>query len=576
MTTVKRTLGSLILATAAVAPVVTVAVAQDEQPSRIEPIGGLAFKDEIEITVVNIVAYVTDKRGNAITDLTADDFKVYHDGQERPISNFQLYTEELYRTVYAQGPGKTAAVAARPDESELKDLPELWPSYMVIYIDHENLRALDRNRVLNQLVTFIRNNCRQPVFMMVASYDRSLKIIQPFTDNSSEVLDAIREMRSYAGGRTSRDNERREILEAMTRYTQDPGDSKGDFYRVRSLVTGFVREEENDLQFSLGALREVVTMISGLPGKKSILYVSNGLPMVPGVGLYYAMANAYDEPSLITEATYNAQYRHFESLVTSANSQDVTFYAIGAGGLEQVGMASAEHATTMDTLAASAGHDNYLDSIRFMAEGTGGTAIVNTNDIRPALQRIEQDFYTYYSLGYPLRAGGSDKVHKIKVELLNHPDLQLRYRRRFVEKSVESRVRDRVVTGLMFPLEENPMRITCSVGTPTPANQEQWTVPLEVSFPISLVAMLPEGDDYVGRVLLFLAARDNTGNQSDVARQDHEVRVPIAAYEEARDKRFTLATDLVMEKGSYRIAVGLLDRITRQTSFDRIATAVGE
>ncbi len=573
--TVARTLRTLILAAATAAPVVAVTAAEDQQPSRIEPIGGLAFKDEIEVTVVNIVAYVTDKQGNAITDLTADDFKLYQDGQERPVSNFQLYTEELYRTVYRQGAGPTPQELLPPEAPRPEDLPDLRPSYMAIYIDHENLRPLDRNRVLNQLAAFIRNNCREPVQMMVASYNRSLKIVQPFTDDSTQVLNAVRDMKTYTGGRTNRDSERRDIVESMERYKQDQGDSQGNFYRIQGLVSGFAREEENDLQFTLGALREVITMISGLPGKKSILYISNGLPMVPGIDLYYAMANAYDQPSMITESTRYAQYRQFESLVASANSQDVTFYTIGAGGLEQVGMASAEYATPMDTMAASVGHDNYMDSIRYIADGTGGAAIVNTNDIRTALQRIEEDFYTYYSLGYTLHASGTDKVHKIKVELPNHPDYQLRYRRRFVEKSLENRVQDQVVTGLMFPLEENPIQIACTAGVPAPASQDRWTVPFEVTFPIPLVAMLPEGDDYVGRLVLYVAARDDTGKQSDVIRQDHEVRVPIAAYEEARNKRFTLVTNLLMEKGSYRIAVGLLDRMTRQASFETLSTSVG-
>jgi VWFA-related protein len=553
-----------------------IGVAEDSpQQSHIEPIGGLAFRDEIEITVVNIVAFVTDKQGNAITDLTADDFKLYQDGQERPISNFQLYTEELYRTVFQATGEPTPQELLPPEMPDAEDLPELRQSYMAIYIDHENLRPLDRNRVLNQLQGFIRNNCRPPVEMMVASYNRSLKVIQPFTSEANRVIEALREMRTYTGGRTNRDSDRRDIIEAMERYKQDQSSMQGAAYQVEGMVANFARQEENDLQFTLGALREMITMISGLPGNKSVLYISNGLPMVPGIDLYYGMANAYDQPSLITEATRYAQYRQFESLVASANSQDITFYTIGAGGLEQMAMSSAEYATPMDTMAASIGHDNYLDSIRFIADGTGGSAIVNTNDIRTGLQRVEQDFYTYYSLGYTLQASGSDKVHKIKVELPNQPDYRIRYRRRFVEKSLENRIQDRVITGLMFPLEDNPMEIDCSTGAPAPANEDRWTVPFEVSLPIPMVAMVPEGDEYVGRVLLFVAARDTRGKQSDVVRQEHEIRIPIAAYDDARQQRFTIVSNLLMEQGSYKVAVGLLDRLTRQASYQTLATSVG-
>jgi len=82
---------------------------EGNEPNSIRPIGGLAFVDELEVTVVNVVAYVTDKQGAAVTNLTKDDFRIFHDGEERPISNFQLYTEELIRTYYQAQEGPPLA-----------------------------------------------------------------------------------------------------------------------------------------------------------------------------------------------------------------------------------------------------------------------------------------------------------------------------------------------------------------------------------------------------------------------------------------------------------------------------------
>jgi VWFA-related protein len=560
-------------------------IAQDEPTEELKPIGGLAFVDEIEVTVVNIPVFVTDKKGNAIPDLTREDFRILQDGQERVLTNFKLYTEAVYREYREELRRIEASGRDHLPDAEI-DLPELRPSYMAIYVDHENLRPLDRNRVLNQLAAFIRNNCQPPVQMMVASYNRSLKIVQPFTSDANEVMDAIRNMRKTTGGRTNRDSERKEIYDEMERFKnenqggsqsqgQGYGSGQGNSNQVYGQVTQFAEEEMNNLQFTLGALRETLTMLSGLPGKKSMLYISNGLPMVPAMDMFYGMANAFNDPSMITQGTRYNQYRQFDSLVSTANAQGVTFYTIDASGLEAATGGSAEYASPIDTEAASVSHDNYLDSIRLMADGTGGVSIFNSNDIRDRMGRIEQDFYVYYSLGYTLQSSGADKVHKLKVELPNHPDYRLRYRRRMVEKSAESRVHDRVVTGLMFDLVENPMRIACETGVPAPASENRWTVPFDLRVPIDMVAMLPEGDDYVGRVTMFVAVRDKKGKQSDVVRQQHEVRVPIAAYEGARGKYFTIVTQLLMEDGSYRVAVGLYDQLTRQASYQNLATAVG-
>jgi hypothetical protein len=211
-----------------------------------------------------------------------------------------------------------------------------------------------------------------------------------------------------------------------------------------------------------------------------------------------------------------------------------------------------------------------------MADETGGVAIFNTNDVGPRMTRIEQDFYDYYSIGYPLQSSGTDKVHRIKLEIPAHPEYRIRYRKRMVEKSLESRVQDSVVTGLMVPLTENPLQVTVDTGNAAPASSKRWTVPFRLSFPIKNVALIPYEDEYVGRVALFLAARDNDGKQSDLIRQEHEVRVSADDLDTAQKRRFTIKADLLMEPGSYKVSVGLLDHITRQVGYVQSSVFVGE
>lgn len=540
----------------------------------IRPIGGLAFVDELEVTVVNVVAYVTDKQGAAVTNLTKDDFRILHDGEERPISNFQLYTEELIRTYYQAEEGPPLAPAAEPEpQVEAPPLTAIQPVWVMILVDNDNLQPLDRNRVLGQLRTFVRENTRPPVQMMVATTNRALKIEQEFTDSSTDILGALEGIKMTTGGRTSRDSAREEVYDEIDRATQSQGSSsqrssgQSNLQKAHGLAVSFAEEELNGLQFTLGAIREAVNLLAGLPGKKMILHLSNGLPMTPGIDLFYALSSAYNEPGMVTEGMRYAQTRQFESLVKNANAQGVAIYTIGAGGLENITMGSAEHQSPRDTVAVSMAHDNYIDTLRFISDETGGVAIVNANDIRPRLDRVEQDFYSYYSLGYNLQMSGIDKVHQIKLTLPNHPDYDIRYQRRFVEKALESRIQDKVLTGLVIPLDENPLEITLETGDQAPASTDRWTVPFKLSFPLANIALLPEGGDYVGRVSLFIAARDTEGKQSDLVRQEHEVRVAAADYEQAQRQRFTIKASLLMETGSFKVSFALLDQTTRQAGF---------
>jgi VWFA-related protein len=550
---------------------------QEKDGTDQSPIGGLKFIDEVEVTVVNVIAHVTDRGGKPVTTLSKDDFEVFQDGQEREITNFQLITEADYRQLMQTVEIEPTPTAVPGEPSP----PRPRPVNIVLYIDNHNLHPLDRNRVLAQMSAFVRDNLRPPVQMMVVSYQRSLEVLQPFTSDPSAVLDALRSVRSYTGGWVDLETTRSGIVELMNRYLEEEGSARGvrarseqEYQEIYNQIISYAEEEAQSLTFTVEALREIVNSISGMPGKKSIIYISNGLPMVAGLTLFSELANSYQDPGIFTQVTRFDRSDALKSLVATANAQDVTFYTVAAGGLEVSAMTSAEFRSPRDSSSASLGDNNYLDSIRYIADGTGGVSVHNTNDFASGFERVGRDLYTYYSLGYSINTSGADKIHRIRVTLPNHPDHTVRYRRQFVEKSRETQVQDRVLTGLMFDLDDNQMEIDFVSGKPSPAANDRWIVPVRVSVPLANVALLPVGEDYVGRVVLFIASRDTKGRQSDLVRQEHEIRVLAADYERARDRRYALSGNLLMNDGSHRIAVGLLDVLSRQASYSTVQTSV--
>jgi VWFA-related protein len=567
-----------------VLPVAPIAADEEDQEQSLERIGGLAFVDRIEVTVANLVVYVTDKKGRAITDLTKDDFEIFQDGDRKQISNFMLYTDEVIRQQIAAAdellvPGTTPTPSAEATAGPI-------PVHLVLYIDNQNLDPLDRNRVLSQTREFIRTSLHPPAQMMVVAYQRSFEVLQEFTSDPSQVLAAMRSVRRYTGGRSERDNARRDIIDRINRIkeenrsggTSTAGQGPGrEWSEVYNLIDNYAKETANNLLFTLDSLRQVITSLSGLSGKKGIIYVSNGLPMTPGMELFYELSRVSQNSTILNQMNDFNRSRLYQQLAATANSQDVTFYAIDAGGLQMGNVGSAESSSSQDPLSASIGRHNLTDSIRFLADETGGIAIVNTNDVGPRLELISQDMYTYYSIGYPLQASGRDKVHKVKVKLRDDPAFsgyKLRYRPRFVEKSLETRVQDTVVSSLVFEIDNNPMQIEVETGTPAPASENRWLLPAQISFPIRKVALLPEGEDYVGRIVMFIAVRGVDGRQSDLVRQEHEIRIPSADYEHAQRQRWTIDTQLLLESGRYKIAVALLDPLTRQDSYQNTAVAV--
>ena len=318
----------------------------------------------------------------------------------------------------------------------------------------------------------------------------------------------------------------------------------------------------------------MLAVLSGLSGRKAIVYVSSGLPLTPGLGLMHDYAMAFRDSGILTRRSQVDRTRDFHSLAAAANAQEVSLYTVDASGLNPLEGFGADSRYSRDPTASSVGMKNFQESLQYLADATGGLAVINANEVGPGLERVREDLFAYYSLGYTISASGDDRVHRIEVELPGHPQYELRYRQRFVEKSLETAVQDRVLSSLLVDVDDNPMGLELEAGQPVPATGTRWTVPLHVSFPLSSLAMVPEGSDYVGRVALFFGARSANGGQSDLQRQEHEVRVPESDYALVKGRRYGFDFDLLVGEGQQRVAVGLMDRVTRQASYQRLSLTV--
>jgi len=545
--------------------------ANGQEVDQEEAKGGLAFVDEVQVTVVNIDVFVRDRQGNAVTDLPKEQFRLLQDGQERKLSHFAAYTQEIISEIMAAREQMPATLPEIPAGEE-SPADDVQPVHIVLYVDNENIRPFDRNRVLAEVRQFIDQVMQPHVEVMVISVQRSPKIVQGFTNDPRVVKNALRSLTQVYGARTDADRSRGRIIHDML-AVMDEGPSDGrrsdprEAAALQERIRVYGEELAMELDYSINSLREVLTTLAGLPGRRVLVHISSGLPAVPARDLITWYGELYQRSSTLPMlARFNRRYV-FESVASSANAQGVTFYTIDASGLAGSGAESAEHSRPIDPIATSIHLFNYQEPLLFLAEKTGGRAIVDSNDVTSLLEEMRDDLFTYYSLGYTLSASGSDTVHRIEVELPAHPEYELVYRRTLVEKSLETQVQDRVVSGLLLALDDNPMALEITAGEPKPATSERWILPVEVAIPIEAVALLPEAGEYVGRVVLFVANRDLKGRQSDIQRRQFEIRMPPEDYETRRGQHYVAALDLLLDVGEHKIVVGALDPMTRQASF---------
>jgi VWFA-related protein len=555
-----------------------------QELERRDVVGGLAFVDEVQVTVVNIDVFVRDKDERVVTGLGKEDFRLLLDGNERPLTHFAAYTEDVLASLAAERGAGPKPLSERRDSEEASGsepspqadpTANVQPVHVVLYVDNENLRPFDRNRVLPQVRRFLRTIMLPHVQVMVVSAERSVRVVQGFTNNSREIEDALRDLRTIYGGRTDDESSRKQIIRDIQRV-EDQKRSGGnrssgvDVYQVEESIRAYGEELSLELGYSASGVREITTSLAGLPGRKILVHISSGLPMVPARDLVMWWGDIFQQRSVLPMLSRFNRRALFDNLASTANAQGVTFYTIDATGLGGVSGTSTEYARPIDPLVTNMYMVNHQEPLQYLAETTGGRAILDANDVTRGLEELRDDLFSYYSLGYTLNAGGSDTVHRLTVELPKHPEYRLVYRRTFVEKSIESRVQDAVVSGLVLDLDDNPMGLELSAGAPRPASDNRWILPIEAKFPIASVALLPQGDEYVGRVAMFLANRNVEGRQSDIQRREFEIRMPSADYETRRNELYVATFELLMEEGSHRVVVGLLDPVTRQTSFARL------
>lgn len=549
------------------------AAGQERPVAEVPPkgqVGGLRFVDVSEVTIKNVEVSVTGKDGRPITNLKREDFLIFQNGEPQEIVNFAIYhRDRVLREATEERATQSPPAAEEPPALRVEERRE--PRFLVLLVDNENITVFNRNRVINRMSEWVRENLREPDQMMVVSYQRSLKVLQPLTSDPEDIASALRVMRTFVGGRGEVNSSRRDIEDFINQDNR-----KSELDRALGRVRAFAREQRNTLTFTIRALQDFVGQMSGLPGKKAIIYVSDGLPMSPGLELFYEVQEQYRDPGSISQAREFDATDMYRSLATSCASAGVVLYTIDARGLQSDLGIEAEHRQSRSTLSAAMTRSNYQDSLMYMADQTGGLAIVNTNDPGPGLDRIMDDFSTYYSLGYRLVPTGTDRLHRLEVKLRGNPDYKLNYPRTFIEKTLPTRIADRVMTSLTFPVEDNPMGVMVVAGEALPSSGNRYTLPVDVRIPLSSIALIPDGETLTGYVMVYYAARDDAGKQSDLQRLSHTIRVRPEDYERARGQYYTISASLLLEAGRYRVAVGLRDELTNQASFATLRREVGD
>lgn len=558
-----------------------------------QPAADSIFVDRVDVNVVNVEVFVTDENGRRVTGLEPDDFEVREDGRAVEISNFYAVARDE-RVIQDLARDRKMLRSERSVPTRRRELPEDQQLNLLVYFDHYNLHPSSQKRVLVDLEAFLEDRLTQGDNVMLVGYNRKVEVVQAFTKDREEIAEGLRKLGKVATFAQMDDAERLRAMRLMFPTPETsvvgnsprlPGDDESAAYHI---LRAYVQKVRSDLRFSTSALEKVARSLAGLPGRKAILYVSDGLPKRPGESLYQHFQDIYGSalPSgsansidPMVEAIVENEGHLMNEIVRQANAHQVTFYTLYARGLGS-SMLSAEHTeltagnggrTTLDTLRTL----NLQEPLIDMAEATGGSSILNTYNFDRAFDELSDDFDSFYSLGYRSHHGGDGKYHKIEVSV-RRPGLKVRHRTGFVDKPEVERVADRTLSSLILNLEKNPLGVNIDFGIPEKKSGQTYLVPVLVRIPFREITLLPNGEVEQGQLRIFLAIQDEDGGISKTHDFAYPLTVPRDQVAMARDREIGYSTTLKIQSGVPKVAVGVWDELSGTESFVHKSLRVGE
>lgn len=542
------------------APLALAASAQTAGPARPSPtppavvIPPISESARVDITNVDVV--VTDSKGNRVTGLTKDDFVIHQDGVPQRIVNF--YAVDGTKVTFEDG--KTILLDSKEAKEEAP--PGVQARY-ILYIDNLNIQPQNRNRMFGRLKEFVAQTVGPRAEAEVISYNRSLKIKQKFTSEAGLVVGALEDIEHATGGGTSLVSDRRDAIQHINEAQSAAG--------AEGIARTYARSLVNDIEFDVDAMKSVFEGLAGLSGRKIFVYVSEGLPAIAGAELYDTIQSKFQENASILEQFDYDLNGKYASVIQAANAQGVTIWALDASGLTTDSFTSAE--TDMGSIQNRPNElllrENTQGPIRMMAEETGGMASINTNDWKRSLDELARDFTSFYSLGYRTIGVAVDKARRIEVEV-KRKGLQVRYRRSLVEKTLETRIAESVISALDYSRDDNPLAISARLDPSEPYRNGTYILPVHIVLPIGKLGLLPAGttgDRYEASYFVYIMVQDSDGNRSDLQVRRESISVPAKELQRAQSKDQSYELKLVVRSGAQRLSLAVRDGATNQVSY---------
>jgi VWFA-related protein len=397
---------------------------------------------KVSVNVVDVDVTVKDAQGNFVTGLSAQDFEVLEDGNPQKIQTFSyIELPAQQRASFVFG-GQAVAADVRSN----RDV-ESGRVYIIV-LDDLNVAPLRTAIVRRHARAFIEQHFGPRDLAAVVVTSGRKDAAQEFTNDPALLLRAVD---NFFGQRL----QSAEMQRLDDYYLNQLLAPANDTVQTDNPITRNQSFDPSNLergQRAVGVLNTIESLAEYLEGvrgrRKALLWFSEGID--------YPMAEVFGSQSgnEILTATRNA--------IDAAARANVNVYALDPRGLigmttdliDSMKSGAPDYAGTDPSKMVGTPYSGTQallsemrltqDSLRTLAEGTGGFTAVDTNSFADAYARIIDANSRYYLLGYtPPAHPRNGRFHRIEVKV-KRPGLTTTARRGYPASSGTTREERRV------------------------------------------------------------------------------------------------------------------------------------
>jgi VWFA-related protein len=443
----------------------------------------------VSARLVQVSVVVHDSRGQPVSDLKKEDFTITEKGKAQQISFFSM----------ASADRPAAPPAALPPHiftNAFEHRGGVPTSVTVVLLDLLNTSWTDQLYARKALIKFLGQIQPQDRIAIFALGKRSLTLLHDYTTDSASLLARVKkatgEIPSDLDASTLDSSTQEELQNLGLDGLADANQVEADFFTAGRIVN------------TLSTLQAIAQHLSGLPGRKNLIWVSGGFPLTIGFDQMPAIGSTRDQRTFSQET---------DATVRALNNSGVAVYPVDARGLMVLPGFDASARRAPPTGPRLAASNANIDSMRELAERTGGRAAYNTNDLASAIRRAIDDTRVTYTIGYYSTDETPDgKFREIKVKV-NRPRLDVRHRKGYFalkpsDNTPKAR-KDEVRAAVWSPIESTAVAINAradSIEQPEPN-----TVNVFVQINAAGIGFRKEGDRWKAELDIVYVQKDEHG-----------------------------------------------------------------